>query len=108
VLRAPTGFSARMKSIRAENPVTDNGADGLVFLYEIVDCARMAFSSVHNRRSARTAFSSAQHRGSQISNIWVLGAALRAANFAQILDAELLQKHVLRQSPPAQGAPQRA
>jgi len=26
------------------------------FLYKIVDCARMCFSSVRNRRSARTAF----------------------------------------------------
>jgi hypothetical protein len=33
-----------------------NNRDGIGFLYQIVDCARMAFSSVRNRRSARTAF----------------------------------------------------
>jgi hypothetical protein len=63
---APTGFSARIKNIRTENPVTDNGTDGLAFPYEIVDCARMAFSSVHDRRSARTAFRPRNNTGNQI------------------------------------------
>jgi len=55
-LRAPTVFSVRIKDIRTENTVTVNNKDGAGFLYKIFDCVRMAFSSVRNRRSARTVF----------------------------------------------------
>jgi hypothetical protein len=55
-LRAPTVFSARIKTIRAENTVMDKNKDSAGVLYKIADCARMCFSSVRNRRSARTAF----------------------------------------------------
>jgi len=36
-------FSARIKGIRTENTVWDNGKDGFGVLSEIVDCVRMAF-----------------------------------------------------------------
>src|ERR1019366_6842055 len=42
-LHAPTASSVRIRSIRAEDAVGANNTDGSVFLYEIVDCARMAF-----------------------------------------------------------------
>jgi hypothetical protein len=48
-LRAPTEFSARIKSIRAENTVLINSKNGYGVLYEIADCARMVLSSVRNR-----------------------------------------------------------
>jgi len=48
-LRARTVFSARIRSIRAENTVSVNNKDGVGFLYEITDCVRMVFSSVRNR-----------------------------------------------------------
>src|ERR1039457_2113856 len=55
--RAPTVFLVRIETIRTKNTVPDKGNDGSgLLLYEIVDCARMCFSSVRNRRSARTAF----------------------------------------------------
>jgi hypothetical protein len=44
------------KNIRPENAVMEKNKDSLGLLsYKIDDCARMAFSSVRNRRSARTA-----------------------------------------------------
>jgi hypothetical protein len=50
-------FCTDKKRIRTENAVMDKNKDGLgLFLYKIVDCARTDFSSVRNRRSARTAF----------------------------------------------------
>jgi len=43
-LRAPTTFSGRTKTIRLENVVMFKSQDGLgLFLYKIVDCARMVF-----------------------------------------------------------------
>jgi hypothetical protein len=59
-LRAPRAnpvFRTDEKHIRSENRVMDksNNGLGLVF-YKIADCARMCFSSVRDRRSARTAF----------------------------------------------------
>jgi hypothetical protein len=55
--RADRVFCADEKRIRTENTILDKGNHGfgLVF-YKIADCARMCFSSVRNRRSARTAF----------------------------------------------------
>jgi hypothetical protein len=54
-LRAPTVFSVRIKTIRTENTVMDKSKDDMgllsytgLFLSKIVDCARMAFSSVRN------------------------------------------------------------
>ncbi len=62
-LRAPTACSVRIRSIRTEHAVMDKNKDGLgLFLYKIADCARMAFSSVRNRQSARTFFLSTQNR----------------------------------------------
>jgi len=54
-LRAPTAFAARIENIRAANAVFNYGLDDPWFSIEIADCARMASSSVRNRRSARTA-----------------------------------------------------
>jgi len=54
--RAPTVFLVRIETIRTKNTVPDKGNNGLgLLLSKIVDCARMCFSSVRNRRSARTA-----------------------------------------------------
>jgi hypothetical protein len=56
-LRAPRAnrvFRADEKRIRTENTVMDKNKDGAGFLSEIADWARMCFSSVPNRRSART------------------------------------------------------
>jgi hypothetical protein len=54
--RANRVFCTDKKRIRTENTVTTKSNNGLgLSLYEIADCARMAFSSVRNRRSARTA-----------------------------------------------------
>jgi hypothetical protein len=53
--RANRVFRADEKRIRTENTVMDKSKGGSGrFLYKIADCARMCFSSVHNRRSART------------------------------------------------------
>jgi hypothetical protein len=53
--RANRDFCADEKRIRAEITVMDKSKDGLgLLLSKIADCARMRFSSVHNRRSART------------------------------------------------------
>jgi rRNA processing protein Gar1 len=54
--RANRVFYTDEKRIRVENTVIDKSNNGVGFLYEIVDCVRMCFSSVSNRRSARTAF----------------------------------------------------
>jgi len=55
--RANRVFCADEKRIRTENTVIDKTKGGLVWLlYKIVGCARMRFSSVRNRRSARTVF----------------------------------------------------
>ncbi|MEK7361400.1 MAG: hypothetical protein AAB133_04905 [Pseudomonadota bacterium] len=53
--RANPVFGTDEKRIRTKNRVLakSNNALGLL-LFKIVDCARMCFSSVHNRRSART------------------------------------------------------
>jgi len=42
-LRAPTVFSARIKTIRAENTVMDKNKDSAGVLYKIADCIRMSF-----------------------------------------------------------------
>jgi hypothetical protein len=58
-LRAPRAnrvFRADEKHIRTENTVMVNTKQGVVVLSKIVDCVRMCFSSVRNRRSARTGF----------------------------------------------------
>ncbi|MEK7361182.1 MAG: hypothetical protein AAB133_03790 [Pseudomonadota bacterium] len=53
--RANRVFRADEKRIRTENTVMDKNKGGLgLLLSKIVDCARMCFSSVRNRRSART------------------------------------------------------
>jgi hypothetical protein len=53
--RANLVFCADEKRIRTENTVLDKSKGGLGWLlYKIADCARMCFSSVRNRRSART------------------------------------------------------
>ena len=53
--RANRVFRADEKRIRTENTVMDKSEDGLgLILFKIADCARMRFSSVRNRRSART------------------------------------------------------
>jgi hypothetical protein len=53
--RANPVFCADEKRIRTENRVLDKGKNGLGwFLSKIADFARMCFSSVRNRRSART------------------------------------------------------
>jgi len=54
-LRAPTVFSARIKTIRAENTVLDKSKHGLeLFLSKIAEYLRIGFSSAGIRRSART------------------------------------------------------
>jgi hypothetical protein len=59
IARAPRAnhvFGTDEKHIRIENMVIDKSNNGLgSLLSNIADCARMRFSSVHNRRSARTA-----------------------------------------------------
>jgi hypothetical protein len=56
-LRAPTVSLVRIEKIRTNNTVLIKNNNGLgLFLYKIADCAQIVFSSVHNRRSARTAF----------------------------------------------------
>jgi len=58
-LRAPRAnhvFCTDEKRIRAENAVMNKSWDNAGVLYKIADCARMCFSSVRNRRSARTVF----------------------------------------------------
>jgi len=52
--RANRVFCTDEKHIRTENTVLVNTKQGVRVSYEIVDCARMRFSSVRNRRSART------------------------------------------------------
>jgi hypothetical protein len=53
--RANRDFCADEKRIRTEITVMDKSKDGLgLILFKIADGARMCFSSVHNRRSART------------------------------------------------------
>jgi len=53
--RANPIFGTDEKRIRTKNRVMDKSKGGLGWLlYKIVDCARMCFSSVRNRRSART------------------------------------------------------
>jgi len=57
LLRAPRAnriFGTDEKRIRTKNTVLDKSKDRAGVLYKIVDCARMCFSSVNNRRSART------------------------------------------------------
>jgi len=54
--RANHVFRADEKRIRTENMVMDKSKDSAGVSYKIVDCARMAFSSVRKRRSARTVF----------------------------------------------------
>jgi len=53
--RANRVFCADEKHIRTENTVMDKNEDSARVLYEIADWAWMCFSSVSNRRSARTA-----------------------------------------------------
>jgi hypothetical protein len=54
--RANRVFHTDEKRIRMENTVIDKSKGGSGWLlYKIVDCARMCFSSVRNRGSARTA-----------------------------------------------------
>ncbi len=53
--RANRVFGTDEKRIRPENTVIDKNKDSAEVFYEIVDCVRMCFSSVRNRRSARTA-----------------------------------------------------
>jgi len=54
--RANRVFRADENRIRAKNTVMNKSKSGLGWLLsKIVDCARMCFSSVRNRRSARTA-----------------------------------------------------
>jgi hypothetical protein len=53
--RANPVFGTDEKRIRPENTVIDKNKDSLgLLLYKIVDWVRMCFSSVPNRRSART------------------------------------------------------
>jgi len=52
--RANRVFRADEKRIRTENAVMDKNKDSVGVLCKIVDCARMRFLSVRNRRSART------------------------------------------------------
>jgi hypothetical protein len=53
--RANRVFCTDKKRIRTENAVMVKSNNGLgLFLSKIVDCARTRFSSVRNRRSART------------------------------------------------------
>jgi hypothetical protein len=53
--RANPVFRTDVLFIRTENRVMDKSKNGLGLLsYKIVDCTRMCFSSVCNRRSART------------------------------------------------------
>jgi hypothetical protein len=48
--RANRVFCTDEKRIRTEDTVTDKSNNGLgLSLYKIADCARMCFSSVHNR-----------------------------------------------------------
>ncbi|TAK72045.1 MAG: hypothetical protein EPO19_03100 [Betaproteobacteria bacterium] len=54
--RANRVFFADEKRIRKENTVMEKNKDSAGVLYEIADWARMCFSSVPNRRSARTVF----------------------------------------------------
>ena len=55
--RANRVFCTDEKRIRTKNTVMVKSKDDLeLFLYEIADWARMCFSSVPDRRSARTAF----------------------------------------------------
>jgi hypothetical protein len=54
--RANHVFCTDKKRIRTKNAVMDKSKGGLGWLlYKIADCARMRFSSVGYRRSARTA-----------------------------------------------------
>jgi hypothetical protein len=53
--RANRVFCTDVKRIRTENTVIVKNKDNAGVLSKIVDCARMCFSSVRNRRSARTA-----------------------------------------------------
>ncbi|MFH1043509.1 MAG: hypothetical protein V1796_00225 [Pseudomonadota bacterium] len=54
--RANRVFGTDEKHIRTENTVMDKSNHGLgLLLSKIADCVRMRFSSVRNRRSARTA-----------------------------------------------------
>jgi hypothetical protein len=55
-----------MKNIRTENPVTDNGTDGVAFSYEIVDSARIVFIRAESAIGA-DGFSFAQHRNADFS-----------------------------------------
>jgi hypothetical protein len=75
-LRAPRAnrvFCADEKRIRTENTVIGKSNNGLgLFLYKIADSARMCFSSVRYRRSARTGFrprkiETLQHRQCNLS-----------------------------------------
>jgi hypothetical protein len=52
--RANHVFCTDKKRIRTENVVMINTKRSAGGLYKILDCARMCFSSVHNRGSART------------------------------------------------------
>jgi hypothetical protein len=54
--RANRVFYTGEKRIRIENMAINESNNVVGFLYEIVDCVRMCFSSARNRRSARTAF----------------------------------------------------
>jgi len=54
--RANRVFCTDEKRIRTENTVMDKNKDSAGVLFEIADWARMCFSSVPDRRSARTAF----------------------------------------------------
>jgi hypothetical protein len=53
--RANRVFCTDEKRIRTENTVIVNTKQAVGVLYKIADCVRMCFSSVRNRRSARTA-----------------------------------------------------
>jgi hypothetical protein len=53
--RANRVFCTDEKRIRAKNTVMNENKDSAGVLSKIADCVRMCFSSVRNRRSARTA-----------------------------------------------------
>jgi hypothetical protein len=59
---------------------TDNNKDGVVFLYEIVDCARMAVIRAQSTIRADS-FSSAQHRNSATTGTAICAAAYNKGGF---------------------------
>src|SRR5665647_920300 len=74
--RANRVFCTDEKHIRTENTVTVNTKHRVEVLYKIVDCARICFSSVRNRRSARTV-----SRPRYSAALQQRGAAIRVAAY---------------------------